>query len=144
MLKNSLLIAPLLAGLAGIFAAGCGGGQSPPSAITIREELIREVGRMYRFYVEGHHKPPKEFADFRPFRDSFPKGYGAIQDDSVVVVWGANLTDLAEEASKDSPDEVLAYEKKVPDEGGTVLMKDRSVRLMSADEFKAAPKARGM
>ena len=37
--------------------------------------------------------------------------------------------------------EVLAYEKQVPDSGGNVLMLDRSVKKMTADEFKSAKKA---
>jgi hypothetical protein len=36
---------------------------------------------------------------------------------------------------------VLGYEKDAPTKGGLVLMGDASVREMSADEFKNAPKA---
>jgi hypothetical protein len=32
----------------------------------------------------------------------------------------------------------LAHWKSVPDEGGPVLMRDRSIRTMTAEEFKAA------
>ena len=37
--------------------------------------------------------------------------------------------------------EVLAYEKKVPDSGGLVLMLDRTIKEMSREEFKAAKMA---
>jgi hypothetical protein len=36
---------------------------------------------------------------------------------------------------------VLAYETEVPEKGGAVLMQDGTVKTMTADEFKSAPKA---
>jgi hypothetical protein len=42
---------------------------------------------------------------------------------------------------KGSGDIVLAYEKKVPQEGGKVLMLNRTIKTMTADAFKSAPKA---
>ncbi len=41
-------------------------------------------------------------------------------------------------------DAVLAYRKTVPEQGGQVLMQDGwTIKSMTADEFKAAPKAGG-
>ena len=62
-------------------------------------------------------------------------------DGDVVVLWGPSSRTRAEEGSEDSADEVLAYEKRVPEQGGEVLMKNRTVKTMTADQFKAAPKA---
>ena len=57
------------------------------------------------------------------------------------MLWGAKLNDLTEEGTNDSPDEVLAYLKDVPEKGGLVLMKNRKIKSMTPEEFKAAPKA---
>lgn len=102
---------------------------------------VRDVGELYRMATIERKKPPAAPVDFRPFQDAAPEAYRAVVDGDVVVVWGAALSDLAPDESKDSPDEVLAYEKKVPSEGGTVLMKNRTARHMTADEFRIAPKA---
>ncbi len=65
----------------------------------------------------------------------------AIKKKDVVVQWGATLPDLGEEPGKVTSHEVLAYEKKVPDSGGLVLMLDRTIKEMSREEFKAAKMA---
>ena len=65
----------------------------------------------------------------------------AIKSKSVVVLYGATLPDVGEEPGKVKSDEILAYETKVPDQGGLVLLLDRTVREMTAEEFKNAKKA---
>ena len=40
-----------------------------------------------------------------------------------------------------APKGVVAYEKKVPDEGGYVLLQNGNVVKMTVAEFKSAPKA---
>ena len=60
-----------------------------------------------------------------------------LKSGDLVVQWGAPLS--AEGASSDT---VLAYVKTVPEQGGYVLMQDgKSIKKMTADEFKNAPKA---
>ena len=121
-------------------AAGCGdANRAAKDEALVRP--VRDVGELYRMATLERKKPPTAPDDFRPFQDAAPEAYRAVLDGDVAVVWGASLTDLAPDESKDSPDEVLAYEKKVPAEGGTVLMKNRTARHMNADEFRVAPRA---
>jgi hypothetical protein len=135
-----IIVAALL--VAGI-ASGCGGDPNKTAEEIALVRPVQDVGELYRMFMLDRKKPPAGVADFLPLQEAHPDACRAVKDGSVVVVWGVNLTDLAQEESKDSHDEVLAYEKKVPDEGGTVLMKDRTIRRMTADEFRAAPKAGG-
>ena len=67
-----------------------------------------------------------------------PAAYGAIRSGEVVLRWQATLPDTDLEPSSPTSDEVLAYWKTVPEKGGPVLMLDRRLRRMTADEFKAA------
>jgi hypothetical protein len=128
----------LLSGCTLALAGGCGSAASKPQPV---ENLaLNEVGDLYRLYVEEHQKPPTKPSDFTRYEQGFPLGYRQVKDGEVVVQWGAQLTDLAD-GSKDSADRVLAYEKKVPDQGGAVLMENRTLREMTAEEFKSAPKA---
>jgi hypothetical protein len=58
----------------------------------------------------------------------------AIRSGDIVYYWGAGYVD--------GGDKVVAYEKKVPTEGGFVLLQDGKVKEMSASEFQSAPKAK--
>jgi hypothetical protein len=74
-----------------------------------------------------------------------PKGKDALQglkDGGYVFLWGAKLSDVRKTAAGWSGT-VLCYERDVPARGGLVVMVDAAVKTMTADEFKAAPKAEG-
>jgi hypothetical protein len=137
-----------LAGLGLVAAwlvAGCGpstpaGGQAQPDS-TI---ALSEVGEMYRTYEAQYKKPPTKLQDFQGMRAAYSSGMRSLGDGSVVAQWGVMLSDLSEgRGGGDSGDEVLAYEKGVPEKGGQVLMKNRTVKTMTVEQFKAAPKAGG-
>jgi hypothetical protein len=83
-------------------------------------------------------KPPAKTADFKAMERMSPIGLNAVRSGAVVVRFGAELPDVGEEPGKGSGDEVLAYEKEVPTSGGHVLMLNRTIKSMSADEFKSA------
>jgi hypothetical protein len=62
-----------------------------------------------------------------------------IKSGDLINQWGAPLS-----ADVGPADAVLAYVKTVPEQGGNVLMQDgKTLNKMTADEFKAAPKAGG-
>jgi hypothetical protein len=70
-------------------------------------------------------------------------GYEALRTGSVVLRYNATLPDTDEETGQTDSNEVLAYEKQVPENGGYVLLLNRSIKKMTADEFKAAPRPAG-
>jgi hypothetical protein len=123
-------------------AIGCD-ASTATSPQTVKERPIKQVGEVYRNYLRDTHKPPMSAKDFNRYAQMAPAGCQAVRDGSVKVFWGVALSDLSDAPSSDSADEVLAYEKQVPTEGGTVLMKNRTVRTMTAEEFKAAAKPAG-
>lgn len=130
----------IAAALIALGAIGCGEG-STTSPQAVKERPIKQVGDVYRNYLRDSHKPPTSTKDFNRYAQMAPAGCQAVRDGSVEVFWGVNLADLGDAPSSDSADEVLAYEKQVPSAGGMVLLKNRTVREMTAEEFKAAPKA---
>ena len=106
-------------------------GHTPPQS-----EILSEVAAMYKGYVNDHRVPPKSMEDLEhPYEASNPHGGGALRRGDVVMFWGGSLP------SGNESSVVLAYEKKVPEEGGLVLMQDGTVKEMTADQFRAAPKA---
>jgi hypothetical protein len=123
----------------GLLAAGCGGPANQPLTKEGEGALaLNDVGELYRVYTVQNKKPPAKLADFVPMEPMSPMGVRAIESGDVIVRFGATMTATEEGPARSSSDEVLAFEKTVPDAGGQVLMLDRTVRTMTPDEFKAA------
>jgi hypothetical protein len=125
----------------GLAAVGCGGSSRPVTKEDMLETSLNDVGNIYRAFVVAHQKPPKSLKDLAMLERASPAGVVAVRSGNVVVRYGAELPDTDPEPGKSSSDQVLAYEKQVPENGGKVLMLDRTVRTMTAEEFQAAPKA---
>ncbi|MDR3638291.1 MAG: hypothetical protein P4L84_31095 [Isosphaeraceae bacterium] len=115
--------------------AGCGGG-SAAAPRSVEQLSIEQVGLLFRAYKKGQHPPPKNLKELLPLEQGYPAAVAALRQKEVVVFWGAGLADGSEAATT-----VLAYHKQVPETGGEVLMRDGTARTMTAEEFKAAPKA---
>ena len=126
-------------------AAGCGGTDTPPSTAPDAQQRValNDVGELCRMYQLRAKKAPKSLKDVESLEMGGPTGLASVRNKDVVVQWGAELPDLGEEPGKTPSDKVLAYEKKVPEQGGLVLMLDRTIKSMTAEEFKSAPRAGG-
>jgi hypothetical protein len=124
-----------------LLAAGCGGPNRPMTVEEGQEGILAQVGEMYRASQTSKKRPPEKFADFASVRAIAGNGYEAVRSGDVVLRYGATLPDTAEEPGQSASDEVLAYQKQVPESGGKVLMLNRTVKTMTAEEFKAAKKA---
>jgi hypothetical protein len=118
--------------------AGCGpqsqGTMSPAGSV------LTDVSDLLRSAAGPDGRGPAKVADLSRFESQFPRGYQAVKSGDVVVVWGAKMPGEGEAATAAAV--VIAYEKKVPSEGGYVLLQNGTVKEMSAGEFNAAPKAK--
>jgi hypothetical protein len=132
----SIRIGAVLATLAVV--AGCAGKAEPLSPAAMEDVRLRDVGEIYRAHQIARKRPPKALKDFAEFANGAPTAYEALRNGQVVVRYGATLPDTAEEPTSPTSDEVLAYVKEVPEKGGPVLMLDRRLRPMTAEEFKSA------
>jgi hypothetical protein len=136
-MKKSILAAACLAAL----AAGCGGTNRPPTVDEGESAVLVQVGELVRYYQLSKKAAPTSLKDLAAVNAMAGNGYEAVKNGSVVLRYGAALPDTKEEPPETTSDEVLAYQKQVPGSGGKVLMLDRRVKTMTADEFKAAKKA---
>lgn len=120
--------------------AGCGEPVGVPVTADNRAEIaLSDVGELYRQYTFEKHKPPMTISDFAPLESMAPLGLKALRDGDLIARSGVVIADVMEgPATTDSADEVIAYAKEAPTAGGDVLMHNRTVRKMTADEFKAA------
>jgi hypothetical protein len=92
---------------------------------------LRNIGQLYAADALAGI-PPKKIEDLKGLDSRTIK---ALQDGDYVVLWGARENTPATA--------VIAYEKDVPKKGGMVANFTGSVVRMTAEEFKAAPKASG-
>ena len=126
-----------------LLVAGCSGPNQPRTVDRVDQDNLIEVGELYRHYQFTKKKPPQQLSDFNTLRSMGANGYEALRTGSVVLRYNATLPDTDEETGQTDSNEVLAYEKQVPENGGYVLLLNRSIKKMTADEFKAAPRPAG-
>jgi hypothetical protein len=124
----------LLASLA-LAAPGCGGppGTRPAEENARADLALDEVGSFLQMQHKGGKPAPKSIKDLAPMENGFPQAYTALKSGELVAYWGVDF-DPSDSTT------VVAYEKAVPEAGGRVLMRDGSLKSMTADEFKAATK----
>jgi hypothetical protein len=132
---------PAVALCLALLAGGCGTSDRPLTPEEGQETILRQVGELCRLYEQARGKPPKKLADLASVSSMAAGGYAAVKSGRVVLRYGAALPNTAEEPGEGPDDEVLAYFADVPQSGGKALMLNRSVKTMTADEFKAARKA---
>jgi hypothetical protein len=129
---------------AALMLSGCSGGNAPANDAEAKDSTsLSEVGEAYRSYTIAKKKPPQKLGDLLAAEAIGGNGVALAKSGDIVVQWGAVLPDTNEEPGGTSSLEILAYGKAVPEQGGFVLLLDRTVKKMTAEEFKAAPKAGG-
>jgi hypothetical protein len=127
-----------IVGVALLLGAGCSSSKSISSE---QAELelgtgLADVGDMLRAYTEETGRAPTRPADVMRNEALYPRGIQAIRSGEVKVIWGVKMPPAGTGGT-----EIIAYEKSVESEGGGVLLLNGEVKRMTADEFKAAPKA---
>jgi hypothetical protein len=125
----------LAAGLIGCSSSDKPSGSSGPPTST---DALQQVADMIRDYASANGRPPAKAADLAGMKNLYNIGYQAVESGDVVVIWGAGVAGEGGGGSES----VVAYEKKVPDSGGAVLLENGTVKQMTAAEFTAAPKAK--
>jgi hypothetical protein len=120
-----LVLAPL---------TGCGGGNARSGAsVDSGKAGLEDFSQFLKNLPADGKKPPAKMADFTPLEPMAPVAGDMLKTGSLVYIWGSGIG---------TGSAVIAYEKKVETEGGYVLLQDGTVKKMTADEFKAAPKAK--
>jgi hypothetical protein len=99
---------------------------------------LDDVYGLYKAHVEKVKRPPARLNQLEPWEPIYVNGYAAVNEGQVVVRWGQPLG-----TGKGAVPGILAYEKDTPAQGGFVLFQDGTVWHMTAEEFNAAPRAKG-
>ena len=101
-----------------LVVAGCGGSDGPRSVEQVGQDNLIQVGELYRHYQFTKQKSPQKLTDLTTLRSMGGNGYEALRTGSIVLRYNAKLPDTDEEPGHAESNEVLAYEKQVPESGG--------------------------
>jgi hypothetical protein len=126
-----LVLAAVLAAAPALLA-GCG---SPPqdTEVITQDDMLADLKRLLEQYATAKKgAAPKRLADITPLEPSYPAAHHGLASGKCVYAWGVGLG---------GGSAVLAYQKETPTDGGPVLLQDGTVTRMTAEEFRAAPKA---
>ena len=115
---------------------GCSSAPKPPPPASGAEGL-QELVKVYEYIEYSKFPLPRKLADFDQHWDNMPNAYSRIQSGEYVLAWGVGAS-----KAPGAGQQILAYEKKAATEGGAVLLRDGTVKTMTAAEFSAAPKAK--
>jgi hypothetical protein len=120
--------------LAALLALGCGG---KPEAMTdpTAADTAKDVAEMLKEFTEVYKRGPAGLVELADATASHPVGHAAVLSRRYTVAWRVPV-------SAAGAGSVLAHPTDAAAEGGVVVMQDGSVKQMTADEFKAAPKAK--
>lgn len=137
-IKNRICLSFLLLGIS--LLVGCSSSSSSGKGATPgRSDELQELATILPLYCGEHRKGPSKPADLAKYETAAPLGYHALTTGEILLVPGAMMAGEGDVAS--AAESVVAYEKKVPTEGGAVLLSNGKVKQMTAEEFKAASKA---
>lgn len=89
---------------------------------------LPEVLELYFAYDKAEKKPPSKLTDFDKLKQTWPRGYKAIQSGEVIVIWGVDL----------AADKPIAYEKGTAEKGGLVLFGSGATKRLTPEAFNAA------
>jgi hypothetical protein len=124
-----------------VISSGC--GSSTPvvtdpkdKAERVKEASLSQLGDLLRLRQEESAPPPGTGRDIEKYKKAFPLACGKVKDGQIVLIYGVPVQEGVE-------DTIIAYEMEAPASGGHVLMQDgKTIKKMTADEFKGAKKAR--
>lgn len=108
----------------------CGKSTPPAPPPANPAEGLKELGDVYKYRAGQRLPPPARIEDLFDQEPSLPNAWPSIQDGRIVVVWKAGYAP--------GSSDVLAYEKDAPASGGQVLLRNGTVKQMTADQFRAA------
>jgi len=113
------------------------GGVLAPAERAKAENDLKQIVLAYHEYINGGRPPAKPDDLYASLGGAQTPAAQGLASGKYVFFWNVGLAQMTEGTSNT----VLAYYKDTPTAGGPVGMADGSTKVMTADEFKNAPKA---
>jgi hypothetical protein len=119
---------PLLVLAAFVPACGKSSPATPPTPDV--GAGFNELAEVYKYRASQRLPPPAKPEDLTDHEDALPNAIQPVRDGQIVVVWRVGYSP--------GSNGVLAYQKDAPANGGKVLLRNGTVKDMTAEEFRAA------
>ena len=113
------------------------GGGARAAADDVTTNDLKQIGLAYHNHHDATNKGPANAKELAPYFENNKRLLDHLESKRIVFFYNVRITQMTEGTSNT----ILAYEKDVPTKGGLALFGDGSVRKLTADEFKKAPKA---
>jgi hypothetical protein len=111
---------------------GSGNGKQAEAVSPGAKDALQDLKQLLETAKSTGQKPPAGRRAVANFDATNPAAANGLLRGLVVYVWGAGLT---------GGQAVIAYESEADTKGGWVLLQDGTIQQMTAEQFKAAPKA---
>jgi hypothetical protein len=121
--------------------AGCSSrpGGAVPADVLEAPPPLKDLDGLLKSSAGASGHPAAQLSDLDTHKTMFPLAYNAVKNGEILVLWGTRPIGEGKIAS--GGEQVVAYEKAVPQDGGFVLLSGGTIKKMTAAEFAAAPKA---
>ena len=116
--------------IAALPACGSNTPVAPPPVDT--GEALKELGEVYKYLSAQKLSPPRKVEDLEEYEGTLAGALPKIKAGEIVVAWGLGYSS--------GSSQVQAHAKDAPTSGGQVLLRNGTVKYMTASEFQAARK----
>jgi hypothetical protein len=101
---------------------------------------LQAIGHAYCEVLNRWGRGPLKPEQMKKLLADHSAAYQALKDGKYELVWFPSQSDLLNQPRSSTGDWILGWRKDVPAQCGPVLLKDFSVKTMTAQEFKRAHK----
>ena len=119
---------------------GCSSRTGGPGDVVAAPPVLNELHELLIAAGRAKGRPPAQLSDLDSKKTLYPRAYEAVKNGDIVVLWGAPPKGEGS-IEQGGTQEIVAYEKNVPTQGGWALFSAGAVKIMTSAEFNSAPKA---
>ncbi len=116
-----------------VFLPACGGSNPPVAPPPVETgEALKELGEVYKYISVQKLATPRKAEDLTEYEGTLAGALPKIRAGDIVVIWGVGYSS--------GSSQVLAYGKDASSNGGPVLLRNGTIKAMTAAELQAAKK----
>lgn len=119
--------------LVAVALPACGSTNTPIAATPVPiGDALKEIGETYKYIAAQKQQAPRKADDLAEYSGSLEGALPLIRSGEIVVVWGVGYSS--------GSNQILAHGKDAASNGGPVLLRNGTVKEMTATEFAASKK----